>query len=102
MAHMPTWHVHNVIQMEVLEDFQRIALHTTQNRPGITALTVHPATAPVIGMRHSRIPTLVTAVASITTRRAVRIVTQAVTILHQTAVNAMTAITQMVAEEYPT
>jgi hypothetical protein len=50
-------------------------------------------------MHHSHIPTPAVAAASITTGRPVLIVTQVAVILHQIAVNAMTATTQMVAEE---
>jgi len=50
-------------------------------------------------MHLSHIPTHAVAVASITTGRPVPIVTQVAVILHQIVVNAMTATTQMVAEE---
>ncbi len=99
MAHMPTWFVRNVIQVEVLGDFQPIAQPATQNRPGITAQTVHPATAPVIGTPHSHIPTPVVAAALITIARPVPIATQAATILHQTVENVMTVTTQVADEE---
>lgn len=85
--------------MEVLGAFQQIALPVTRNHRGITALTVHPATVPATGMHLSHIPTHAVAAASITTGRPVPIVTQVAVILHQIAVNAMTATTQMVAEE---
>jgi hypothetical protein len=50
-------------------------------------------------MHLSHIPTLAVAAASITTGQPVPIVTQVEVILHQIAVNVMTATTQMVAEE---
>jgi hypothetical protein len=85
--------------VEVLGAFQQIALPVTRNHRGITAPTVHPATVPAIGMHLSHIPTLAVAAASITTGQPVPIVTQVAVILHRTAVNVMTATTQMVAEE---